>query len=214
MSDSSKITELYFRSGKWQQGSWMGVPCMKNPLDAWALQQVIYKVKPNVIVELGTWKGGSSLFFASLLDLIGIGGVVITVDKNKNLCEMNKDICSSELASRRVRRFVGDSIDDKVLKKVKNLIKGHHTVLVDIDSDHKYNHVLKEMEMYGQLVTLGSYMIVEDGCMNGHPILPEFGAGPYEAIKEFLKRHKEFVVDKTYQDAGSFNVNGFLKKVK
>ena len=180
---------------------WFGVKIQKLPLDMWIYQEMIYELRPEVIVETGTADGGSALFFAQMFDLLG-KGEVITIDIKE--CKMTHP---------RVTKLIGSSVSEDIFKKVKNLV-GNKKTLVILDSDHSKNHVSKEMEMYSELVSVGSYMVVEDTNVNGHPVAESHGPGPMEAVEEFLKKRKEFVVDHSREKFMlTFFPNGFLKRV-
>lgn len=180
---------------------WLGKEISKLPLDSWIYQEILWELKPDVLVECGTDRGGSALFFASIFDLIG-NGEVITIDVN--------DV---RVDHPRVTKIQGSSVSPEVFQKVKNITQGKKAMVV-LDSDHTRDHVLKEMELYSVLVSPDHYMVVEDSNINGHPVLPGWGPGPMEAIKKFLKNRSDFVVDKSREKFGvTFNPGGFLKKV-
>lgn len=181
---------------------WLGREVSKLPLDAWIYQEIIWEQKPDIIVECGTDKGGSALFFASLFDLVG-SGKVITIDVNDTLVHHD-----------RVTKIQGSSVAPETFEKAKGMAAGKK-VMVILDSDHERDHVLREMALYGELVTPGFYMVIEDSNINGHPVLPGWGAGPMEAIKKFLRTNSNFVIDKSREKFGvTFFPNGFLKKIK
>jgi len=189
----------------WHKTYWLGAPMLKCPFDLWVYQEIIYELKPDVIIESGTGKGASALFFASICDLIGKGRVV-TIDVEEN-AERSKH--------ERITYLIGSSTSEAILTKVRTLIGEHDQVLVVLDSDHSMQHVLKEIELYSELVTQGSYLIVEDTNINGHPVSPEFGPGPMEAVQAFLKENNEFAVDREREKFFlSFNPNGYLKKIR
>ncbi|MDP2933972.1 MAG: CmcI family methyltransferase [bacterium] len=197
--------KLYFNQEQrtWKNTFWMGTPIMKLPLDMWVYQEILHELKPDKIVEAGTNRGGSALFLAHICDLLN-KGEIITID-------------IQEFPDRpqhpRIKYLLGSSISDNVVNQVKNLIKPGEKVLVILDSLHRKHHVDKELEAYAPLVTPGSYMILEDTYLNGYPVYPNFGPGPMEAVKEFLKKHKEFTVDKSREKYYvTWNPNGYLKK--
>lgn len=193
----------FFRTSPYEKKIfWFGQEMSKLPLDSWIYQEIIWEQKPDFIVECGTDRGGSAYFFASLLDLIG-RGEVITIDVN-----------DTQVPHPRVTKVHGSSVSPEIFNKVRNMVQGKK-VMVVLDSDHARDHVLKEMELYGGLVTTGFYMVVEDSNINGHPVLPGWGPGPMEAIKKFIKKRDDFVIDKTKEKFGvTFYPNGFLKKIK
>ncbi|MCD6100380.1 MAG: class I SAM-dependent methyltransferase [Candidatus Marinimicrobia bacterium] len=181
---------------------WMGVPTAKCPLDMWVYQEIIYETKPEVIIETGTFYGGSALFFASIFDLMK-RGQVITIDIANN-CKAYHP---------RITKIIGNSISDEVINQVKEIV-GNKTAMVVLDSDHSKDHVLKEMELYSEFVSVGNYLVVEDTNINGHPVLLGWGEGPMEAVEEFLRRRDDFVIDRSREKfLLTFYPKGFLKRV-
>ncbi len=184
---------------------WMGVPTQKCPLDNWTYQEILHETKPDVLVETGTYKGGSAFFFASIFDLMKHGRV-ITVDIEDYPGKPPHD---------RVNFLLGSSTSQEILRKIRASIQPGEKVMVALDSDHRKEHVAKELALYSPLVSPGMYLVVEDTHFNGHPILPHFGPGPMEAVDEFVASHPEFVVDRTREKFGmTFNPRGWLKRVK
>jgi len=201
-----KFHQLYYEMHHktWANTYWLGVPLEKCPLDCWIYQEIIFKTKPDVIIECGTFKGGSALFLASILDLIG-NGKVITIDINKEEFKEHP----------RITYLTGSSISEDIISQVKSLIKEGDKVMVILDSDHSKKHVLEELRVYNDLVSLGNYLIVEDSNINGNPVQKDSGEGPMEAINEFMKENNQFIIDKTKEKFYlTFNPNGYLKKVK
>ncbi|MEM3192183.1 MAG: CmcI family methyltransferase [Candidatus Parvarchaeota archaeon] len=188
--------KVWYLSGVWQsQIKWLGVSVLENPMDMWVLQEIIYETKPDFIIETGTNAGGSALFFASVLDLLGNNGKVITIDIDDK-CEINHP---------RVTKIIGSSTSEETLKRIGQLVRGQRC-MVFLDSAHFKEHVLKEMESYKAFVARGCYMVVADTNINGHPVLPGYSetsggkiyrGGPMEAVREFLTRNSDFVPDKS-----------------
>lgn len=189
--------------------TWMGTRIQKNPLDLFIYAEILHEVKPKLVIETGTFYGGSAIFWADLMALIhgGNGGKVISIDPApQDIPETNRNI-----------EFIrGSSTDDNITEYVSELVwSSGGPVLVNLDSLHDKTHVLNEMEIYHRWVTPGSYMIVEDGIINGHPTHPEYGPGPYEACEEFLANHPEFIADRDRERMMiTANPLGFLKKIK
>jgi cephalosporin hydroxylase len=195
---------LYYDSGVYRHTFWRGVETQKCPLDLWIYQELIHELRPDVIVETGTFSGGSALYMASLFDLIG-GGRVISVDlqPQPNLPTHPRITYISGLSS----------TAPEAVSKVKAMIGDGATVMVILDSDHRRDHVLDELRIYGKMVTPRQYLIVEDTNINGHPVLPEFGPGPMEAIDVYLKETKLFEIDSTREKFYmTFNPRGYLKR--
>lgn len=189
----------------WERAYWLGVQTLKCPLDMWIYQEIIFELKPDLIIETGTWNGGSALFIATMMDIIN-NGRVISIDVEKRERPIHP----------RITYITGSSIDPEIVNKVKETIDSKiRTVLVILDSDHRKDHVIEEMRIYGKLVTKDSYLIVEDTNLNSHPVVPEHGPGPMEAVLEFLKENNEFVIDDGKEKFFmTFNPRGYLKKVK
>jgi cephalosporin hydroxylase len=203
--DVDAFHRLYYDSQVWFEGtSWLGVPVQKCPLDLWVYQEILARLRPALILETGTAGGGSALFLASVCDLLGHGRV-LTVD-----------IAEQEGRPRhpRIRYLHGDSVAPDVVAAVCAEASELEPVVVILDSDHELGHVRAELRAYAPLVTLGSYLIVEDTNLNGHPVLPEFGPGPREALAEFLAKSAGFVVDCDCEKFGmTFNPGGYLRRV-
>lgn len=205
------FSKLYYDSylfGKsWGNTKWMGIPVRKCPFDLWMYQEIIYKYKPDIIIEAGTSWGGSALFIANMFDLVG-NGHIITIDikdkKQKQRPQHN-----------RITYIKGSSIDENTIKKVKNLIKPGNKVMVVLDSRHQKYHVDEEIKYYAPLVSKGLYLIVEDTILNGNPINPDFGPGPMESVKEFIGKTTDFIIDKDMENHFiTFNRCGYLKRVR
>lgn len=195
----------YFHSLIWQSTTWLGVPAQKCPLDLWIYQEIMNEVKPDLVVECGTRYGGSALFLATMCEIIG-QGEVISVDI---------DALPARPSHRRLSYVHGSSVDSATLKRIET-IRGYRKdcrTLVILDSDHSKAHVLQEMELYAPMISVGSYLIVEDTNLHGHPVLPEFGPGPMEAVAEFLPKNPDFVVDRSREKFFmTFNPGGYLKR--
>jgi cephalosporin hydroxylase len=189
----------------WVDTTFLGTKLEKCPFDLWIYQEILYEVRPEIIVECGTFLGGSALYLASMCDLLN-HGEIITIDvlERKNRPE-----------HKRIEYILGSSTSSEVVEKVKSRIQDKSPVLVILDSDHKKEHVLNELNIYGEMVTIGSYLIVEDSNINGHPVKPEFGPGPMEAIDEYMNNNSSFIVDKTKEKYFlTFNPRGYLRRVK
>jgi len=183
----------------------LGVHAAKCPVDLWIYQEIIYELKPDVIIECGTGSGGSSLFLASICDMIG-NGRVITID----IVE-----AEGRPQHKRITYLLGSSTSSETVEQVKKLVSVDNKVMVILDSYHSKEHVLNELRIYSRFVTKGSYIIVEDTNLSGHPVVPTADPGPMEAVVEFLKEDKGFAVDKTREKLLlSFNPNGYLKRIR
>lgn len=183
----------------------MGVLTWKCPLDLWMYQEVICEQRPDIIIETGTAFGGSALFLASVCDLIGTGHVV----------SIDIDDVPGKPAHERITYLLGSSTAGETLAQVRTIALEGAAVLVILDSDHRKAHVLEELHCYSPFVPEGGYIIVEDTNINGHPILPDFGPGPMEAVDEFLKESRDFAVDpRRDKFMLTFNPRGYLRRVR
>lgn len=181
---------------------WMNVPCLKCPLDLWIYQEIFAEIQPDLVIETGTYFGGSALYMAHILDVVG-KGEIITIDVSDY---------EARPMHARIKYIKGSSVDADLIKQLLGN-RGNETRLVVLDSDHSKNHVLHELHLFAPYVSRGSYIIVEDTNVNGHPTLPSFGDGPYEAVQEFLEANPNFEIDRAREKfLMTFNPNGFLKR--
>ncbi len=191
----------------WSDVWWLGYQLLKNPMDLWIYQEIIFEVKPEIIIETGTGWGGSALYLASILELIG-EGEVLSVD-----VKSSDDLAHPRPKHKRISYLIGSSVDGYVVREAASRARGRRTMVI-LDSEHSKNHVLMELIIYSQLVSPKSYLIVEDTQMNGNPIEWNKGEGPMEAVEEFLKRNKSFEIDRLREKFYlTFNPKGFLRKL-
>lgn len=187
----------------YERTSWMGVPCLKCPLDLWIYQEILHEIRPDLVIETGTHLGGSALFLAQMMDLIGKGQLV-TIDIDS----------VPRPAHARIRYVQGSSADAALIEQVLAGRPDDEVRMVILDSDHSKAHVARELELLAPFVTIGSYLIVEDTNINGHPTSVDFGPGPYEAVQEFLQQDHGFIVDRSREKfLMTFNPEGFLRRV-
>lgn len=194
----------YARTGTWFATHWFGVPAWKCPFDLWVYQEMLFETRPDYVLETGTAYGGSALFFAHVFDLLGSGRVV-TVDIKEN---------PGRPKHNRITYLSGSSTSPEILGQIDHLV-GDGSALVVLDSDHSRDHVLSELEAYPKFVKEGGYLVVEDTNVNGHPVLPDHGPGPMEALKEFLESEAGSVFSRDKDKEKfllTFNPGGFLKK--
>jgi cephalosporin hydroxylase len=207
---AANFQRFYYDSLVWKNTKWLGIRSEQAPTDNWSMQEIITELQPDYIVESGTMNGGSTLFYAAVLSYVNPNGKVITIDVEPHVEEAAK----LPLWQQRVEMVVGSSVDPKVIGHIAQEIQGKR-VLVTLDSLHTHDHVLKEMEIYSKLVTPGSYLVVQDTNLNGHPVDPEWGPGPMEAVQDFLKTHDEFVADRSREKyLLTFYPGGWLKRVR
>jgi len=202
-----RFHELFYDSADrtWGNTFWLGVTTHKCPLDLWIYQEILFATRPDLIIESGTALGGTSLFLASMCELVGRGRVV-TIDV-------------TEFPGRpehpRITYVSGSSIAPEVVASIHDSISPDESVMVILDSAHEKDHVLAELLGYAPIVTEGNYLIVEDTNLNGNPVLTGYGPGPREAVQEFLADRDDFVVDSSCEKYFlTFNPGGFLKRVK
>jgi cephalosporin hydroxylase len=199
---------------------WMGRPIIQYPQDILAMQELIWDIKPDLIIETGIAHGGSLIFYASMLELIGKGEVVgVDID----IREHNRKEIEKHPMFKRITMIQGSSIDPIVIDRVKEIAKDKQTILVVLDSNHTHSHVLKEMEAYGMLVSVNSYMVVFDTIVEQLPpnYLPDhkrpwgIGDNPFTAVKAFLKENTNFQVDQAINNKLLISVapDGYLKRI-
>jgi cephalosporin hydroxylase len=189
----------------WTQTSWLGTPVLKCPLDLWIYQEILAETRPDLIVETGTHHGGSALYLAGICDHLGHGRIV-TADLVAHPGRPVHD---------RITYLEGSSTSEPVIAAIRELANGAERVMVILDSDHRRDHVLRELELYAPLVTRGCYLVVEDTNVNGHPVVPGFGPGPMEALDDYLASTDAFEVDRTRERLMlTFNPSGYLRRVR
>ena len=215
------ITDLdkYDYSYLW---SWMGVPIIQMPADIIATQEVIWKTKPDIIIETGVARGGSVIFMASLLKLIGKGKVIgVDVDIRNH----NRESIEGSLVSNQIILVEGGSVDKSTIEKVKSFIPKNSKVMVVLDSDHSREHVLAECRAYGDFVTPGCYLVVADTLI-GHvteenaprkrsKVLFE-GNEPLSALRDYMKETEIFEIDEEINGklVLSSSPGGYVKRKK
>ncbi|MDE2589734.1 MAG: cephalosporin hydroxylase family protein [Patescibacteria group bacterium] len=181
---------------------WLGLPIIQYPQDIVAVQEIIWNVKPDIIIETGIARGGSLIFYACLLELIGRKGKVLGIDID--IRKHNRIEIENHPMYHRISMIEGSSTDPIVVKKVHEFARGKNKVLVSLDSNHTHSHVLQELELYSPLVKKDSYIIVYDTSIQHLPKDNNRPWGrrnnPMTAVKEFLKTNKRFLVDKTIDD--------------
>jgi len=214
------LSNLYTRSG-WQQKisyepTWLGIPIIQTPEDIVMMQELLWKVRPDVVVECGVAHGGAVVLYASILDMLGKGHVIgVDVEIRK----YNRLALQSHPLSRRFTLIEGSSVETDTVDQVRRLIRPNDTVLVALDSNHTKAHVAKELGLYAPMVSLDSYLVVFDGVME---VLTDAPGGsstwdednPWQAIQDFLGSNKDFEVDPYYNRLKVTHCpGGFLKRV-
>jgi cephalosporin hydroxylase len=202
----ARFHRLYYESEVWQRTFWMGRQILKCPLDLWIYAEIIQETRPQLIVETGTYAGASALYFAHMLDLAGAEGRVITIDlDDRQEVKYPKHPRIEYLLGR-------SSVDPDVIEAVRRAASGKRTMVV-LDSAHHADHVRAELEAYAELVTTGCYLIVEDTCINGNPVVPWYGPGPREALLAWDPSRHGFTVDTERERLLlTFNPGGYLRR--
>ena len=177
-----ELMRLFHDLGVWDHLWFQDVRIIKNPLDLWMMQQIIYEVQPDFVIETGAWYGGSALYWAFVLEGMGLtSSRVFTIDVNDHTAAAR----AHRLWKKYVRFFHGSSLDPAISGEIARLVRGKK-VLVTLDSDHSMRHVLRELKTYAPLVSPGSYIVVEDTHYDAVPTRPEQGPGPMAAVQAFL----------------------------
>ena len=200
--------------------SWMGRPIIQYPQDMIAIQEIIWEIKPDLIIETGIAHGGSLIYYASLLELIGNGEVLgIDIDIRAH----NKAEIEKHPMYKRIKMIEGSAISEETLSQVKLAAEGKQKILVCLDSNHTHEHVLRELEMYAPFVSVGSYIVVFDTIVED---LPEnyfnqkrpwgIGNNPKTAVYDFLKTNSDFIIDESIDNKLLISVapEGYLKRIK
>lgn len=192
--------------------AWMGRPVIQLPEDMIRLQEVIYTLKPDVLVETGVAHGGSLIFYASLFEAMGKGRVIgIDIEIRKH----NREAIEAHEMFKRIELIEGSSTAPETLKQVKALIKPGEKVLVVLDSNHTRDHVLDELKLYGELIEVGSYVVATDGIMAQVKGGPRTGDdwdwnNPQRAVHDFVAQDKRFIVE---EPAFPFNEGTVTERV-
>ena len=226
MIDNKSLNWLEYATSKnyTHNFNWLGLKVIQYPQDLNATQELIYKIKPDVIIECGIAHGGSLIFYSSILSLINLSSkkksFVIGIDKEIRLKNLNK--INNHSLSNNIKLIEGSSTSLSTIKKVENLIKKHKKIIVFLDSNHTHNHVLKGLKIYSKYVNKDSYIVVFDTLIED--IDDKFHdnrawsqlKNPKTAVYEFLKNNKKFKIDKKiYKKLLISNCpDGYLKKVK
>lgn len=219
---------------KWAYNfSWLGRPAIQFPNDAWMLQELIWSIRPDLIIETGIAHGGSSIHYASMLALLDMCDAIESaeafdpsISKRKVLSididirEHNRLAIESHPMATRIQMIQGSSTSPNIIRKVHDIAKDYNCILVCLDSNHTHDHVLGELEAYAPLVSKESYCVVFDTIVDDMPsnMFPDRPWGPKNnpktAVLEYLKTHSEFEIDKSIEHKLLITVapDGFLKR--
>lgn len=216
---SNRFIEETIRSGYSYNFTWMGRPIIQYPQDMIAMQEIIWEVKPDLIIETGIAHGGSIIYYASILELIGKGQVLgIDID----IREHNRAEIERHPMSKRINMLQGSAISEDIIKQIKPYAAGKNTVMVCLDSNHTHAHVLGELTLYSPFVTVGSYLVAFDTIVEDLPAdlykdRPwAVGDNPKTAVQEFLQGNDDFVINKEMDNKLLVSVapGGYLKRIK
>jgi len=210
----SPITEAYHRwyydNLVWKTTTYLGIPVSKAPSDMWSYQEILSELRPRLVVEFGTFSGASALFFAHTLRAAGVEGKVLTVDIDHTY------VAPAVRAEPAIEAMHCSSIDPAVAQRIADLraaLPG--PVFAILDSDHRKAHVFAEMVMLRPLLVRGDYLVVEDANINGHPVLPGWGPGPFEAVDDYVARYPHDYEHDSLREGKfgfTFATNGFLRR--
>lgn len=218
-SEALKFTVDSARKGYPYNFTWLGRPIIQFPQDIVAIQELIWNVKPDLVIETGIAHGGSLVLSASILECIGGRGIVVGIDND--IRKHNRREIGKHRMFKRIKMIEGSSIDEVVLRKVRKFVRGKKRVLVFLDSNHSHAHVLRELLLYSPFVTKGSYIVAFDTVIEKMPKGSnknrpwDKGNNPMTAVRAFLRKHKNFVVDKEIEHKLLITAapGGFLKRV-
>jgi cephalosporin hydroxylase len=198
----------YYGAGVWKSTSWLGVRTLKSVSDMWNYQEILTELRPRLVVEFGTAYGGSALFFASVLDGLELDYRVLTVDT------LRTRIDAQAIDHPRIEVFTASSTDRATADRISELKDRYPgPVFAILDSDHSAAHVRAELELITPLLMPGDYLVVEDSNVNGHPVMPDYGPGPFEAVESFMSDHPVAYRQDTHRESKfgfSFAPGGFL----
>jgi len=204
----------YYDSKVWTRTLWFGLNCGKCPLDLWIFQEILYETRPSVVIETGTGGGGTTVFLANMMDLLGQGRI-ITIDRKKVGKPESHPLARP--IHPRITYLHGSSTSSNVQAELRSLISLEDKVMVDLDSAHGQPHVSRELDLFSELVSPGYYLIVEDTNL-GHPVKGPpalMGRGPWEAVDEFLKTHPNFKPDSRREKfLMTMNPRGYLRRME
>lgn len=201
--------------------SWMGRPIIAFPQDMIAMQELIWEIKPDLIIEAGVAHGGSIVYYASLLELIGEEGLVVGIDID--IRKHNRDFIEAHPMMKRIQLIEGSSVADEIVNQVKEIAKNKTKIMVCLDSNHTHEHVLAELRAYAALTSVGSYCVVFDTVVEDMPTDWEWGQRPWgvgnnpkTAVWEYLKENSDFEINYEIDNKLLISVapSGYLKRIK
>lgn len=203
-----RYTDVYAsRKSTFWPNKWLGIQTLQNPNDMWITQEILSEVKPDFLVEAGTYKGGSAALWAMVLEQVNPDARVITIDIEDQAAASRR----LPIVQERVDFILASSTDPDVVASIRERTKGKRVVVL-LDSDHSREHVLAELAAYAPIVDVGSYLIVQD---TGGVMIQDPNPGPRQAVEEFLAEHPEFEPDRTRERMLlTMHPGGYLKRVR
>lgn len=201
----AEFVDAYWNALNWRRTTWLGQRITRPPTDLFAYQELLHKVRPDWVIETGTGNGGRALFLATICDLLG-HGQILSIAQRENDKRPRHD---------RITYLIGDACDRNVVAKVRDIVGKTPNALMILGTRGSAGRTITEFRLYEQFVPAGSYVVVEDTVVNGHPVWPDFGPGPAEAVKGVVESRGDFVADLSMgKYAISFNPGGFLKRLR
>lgn len=200
--------------------AWMGRPIIKFPNDILIQQEIMWELKPDLVIETGIAHGGSIIFTASMMEMMGIPGEVVGVDID--IRPHNKHAIDNHPMKKRITMYEGSSVEPNIIDKVKNHTIGKRCVMVILDSLHSHNHVYQELCAYAPMTTIGSYCILPDTFIEFFPkgyyseSRPwDVGDNPYTAMRSFMDQNNSFEIDKSRTNKAMITetIDGYLKRI-
>ncbi len=183
---STAYHSWYYDTRVWLTTTFLGVLCQKSVSDMWNYQEILSELKPGLIVEFGAFNGGSALYFATIAKLVKPEALVLSVDVD--LSRIDPRVKQEQA----IEFFESSSTDAAVAARILALrAQRPGPVFFIVDSDHRKEHVLGELELLRGVTRTGDYVVVEDGNLNGHPVMPGWGEGPWEALEEYRRLHPD-----------------------
>lgn len=215
---ASRFNEVSNRERYSYNFSWMGRPIIQYPQDMVKMQELIWSIQPDLLIETGIAHGGSLIYYASIMELVGKGEVLgIDID----IREHNRREIEAHPMAKRISMIQGSAVDESIAQRVREAAAGKQTVMVCLDSNHTHEHVLRELELYAPLTTVGSYCVVFDTIVEDMPAKMydrpwDVGDNPKTAVWEYIKQHPEFEIDKQIDNQLLISVapDGYLKRTR
>jgi cephalosporin hydroxylase len=200
-----EFIDAFWRSHAWRKTTWLGQPVTRPPTDLLAYQELVARLRPDWIIETGTGNGGRALFLASICELLGNGNV-LSIDARK---------ADDRPQHPRITYLTANTVQSDTAQRARDIVGEEPNALVVLGSGGSRGRMVAEFTLYSPLVPLGSYVVMEETIVNGHPVWPSFGPGPAEAVKNVINTRGDFAPDPDMERSGlTFNPHGFLKRVQ